>query len=67
MLASFFRVFVASPSMNNFIGAESSDMWVIEGCFSILLTKRWAKSKSGITFARLLGGENSRHTDTLYF
>jgi len=36
MLASFFRVFVTSPSMDNFMGAEYREMQVIKGCSSIV-------------------------------
>ena len=59
LLSSFYRLSYIVPSLDSFFGAtEESDLFVIDRCAPSIFTKRWARSPAGITFERLLGGED---------
>lgn len=56
-LGSFFNLYITSPLMESFTGASKADIWLVEGCSSSVLTKRWALSEAGLNFEKLLRGE----------
>lgn len=58
MVSAFLRVYFAPAKLDNLTGAEAcKDLWVIEGCSSVVFNEDWSKSASAVLFSQLLDGQ----------